>query len=69
MSDPSVAWNMFMRGSFKTKGIRKSTSETERVDAVGVDGSVEVEASHLHDGLYSASTSRPVIYTTVSTQR
>ena len=50
MSDPSQAWNKFMRGSFKSKGIRKSCSETERVDSVGTDGTAEVEASHIQDG-------------------
>ena len=50
MSDPNQAWNHFMRGSFKSKGIRKSRSETERVDTIGSDGTTEVEASNVEDG-------------------
>ena len=53
MSDPSQTWSNFLRGSFKTSGIRKSRSETENVDSVGANGCTEVEAGNIEDGGYS----------------
>ena len=41
----------FLRGSFKTKGVRKSRSETENVDHLGASGCSEVEAGNLEDGM------------------
>lgn len=49
MSDPSSSWNYFLRGSLKRSGVRKSRSETEDVDTVGVDGCAEVEAGSIGD--------------------
>ena len=50
MSDPNSSWQNFLRGSFKTKGVRKSRSETENVDNLGTNGCQEVEAGNLEDG-------------------
>ena len=53
MSDPSQAWNKFMRGSFKGRGVRKSQSEADNVDVAGGDATTEVEASSVEEGCSS----------------
>ena len=51
MSDPSNSWNVFVRGSFRRSGMRKSRSETENVDFIGPNGCAEVEAINIQDGM------------------
>ena len=53
MSDPNSSMQHFLRGSFKTKGVRKSRSETENVDSLGASGCNEVEAGNLEDGKWN----------------
>ena len=45
-----MAWNKFVRGSFKGRGVRKSQSEADQVDSAGSDDTNEVEASTIQEG-------------------